>query len=148
VAEAASDDEALDITVVCQECARPAARVQLIPPGDEPADAPGWTPGVQGVYRQFHDPKPWRLIYNGVEAGNGLGDDIDSGRAQVVRVAFAAPLAFTTVHTAGLYDDAGFCAACEKAYCFSHWNRARAVAGTCPQGHWKSLDPHWTPGVD
>jgi hypothetical protein len=50
-----------------------------------------------------------------------------------------------TVHTAGFYDDAGFCRDCDAPYCYRHWHVSESGYGYCPRGHGKSLDPHWSP---
>jgi hypothetical protein len=47
------------------------------------------------------------------------------------------------VHTAGFYDDAGFCRDCGVPYCYRHWQVSETGYGYCPRGHGKSLDPHW-----
>jgi hypothetical protein len=59
--------------------------------------------------------------------------------------AFAEPYTFAKVHTAGLWDDAGFCEECDAAYCYAHWHDDKVGQFRCPRGHWKSLDPHWSP---
>ena len=61
---------------------------------------------------------------------------------QIVR-AFRPPLSFVQVHTAGFYDDAGFCQDCDALYCYRHWHVSEGGYGYCPHGHGKSLDPHW-----
>lgn len=44
-----------------------------------------------------------------------------------------------------LYDDIGFCDECKVPYCDIHWSVSATGYGTCPKGHGKSLDPHWSP---
>ena len=62
---------------------------------------------------------------------------------QVIAQAFRPPLCFAQVHTAGFYDDAGFCQDCDVPYCYRHWQVSESGYGYCPRGHGKSLDPHW-----
>jgi len=59
--------------------------------------------------------------------------------------AFRPLLRFAQVHTAGFYDDAGFCQDCDAPYCYQHWRVSESGYGYCPRGHGKSLDPHWSP---
>lgn len=87
----------------------------------------------------------WHLIYSGPGGSNGNGDRISAERAQVIRDAFAHPYERTKIRAAGFYDDAGFCASCGKFYCARHWNVSSSGGGSCPAGHFKSLDPHWSP---
>jgi hypothetical protein len=49
------------------------------------------------------------------------------------------------VRGAGLYDNAGVCLPCGRPYCREHWSITASGFGTCPQGHGKSLDMHWSP---
>jgi hypothetical protein len=46
---------------------------------------------------------------------------------------------------AEFHDGAGYCSDCEVPYCYDHWHRGITGYGTCPRGHGKSLDPHWSP---
>jgi hypothetical protein len=113
----------------CAVCGRPATRVELVAPQD---------PGQQ-----------WRLIYHGLAAGTGdHGTAVSEARALLLTEAFTPPLRYPTVHRADLYDDAGFCGPCDRAYCYTHWNPSRTEYGRCPNGHGKSLDPFWTSSID
>jgi hypothetical protein len=87
-----------------------------------------------------------RLIYSGPGGSNGSkGDRISPDRANAIRLAFSAPYSADGIGSAGFYDDAGFCRPCAKFYCENHWNVSGSGAGVCPEGHFKSLDPHWSP---
>jgi hypothetical protein len=66
--------------------------------------------------------------------------DLQAGR---IAQAFRPPLRFAQVHTAGFYDDAGFCQDCDAPYCYRHWHVSETGYGYCPRGHGKSLDLHW-----
>lgn len=63
---------------------------------------------------------------------NGYGDPIDASRAGRIVWAFRPPLCFAQVHTAGFYDDAGFCPDCEAPYCYRHWHVSESGYGHCP----------------
>lgn len=136
----------VDVKVRCAVCQNPATVVQLAPPGMMPPDFDTWDRDRQDLHRRYHDSDKWQFIYKGIEAGNGC-DDIVADRAAMLAAAFEEPLTYEKVKTSGLYDDAGFCSQCRKPYCFTHWN-AGDGSGTCPQGHWRSLDPHWHPPDD
>ncbi len=96
-------------------------------------------------FLRYRDPREWWLLFEGVAAGNGLGDPITADRAAQVGDAFSQPYNYDRVHAAGFYDDAGFCQSCGVAYCYRHWHVSRSGYGSCPEGHGKSLDPHWSP---
>lgn len=87
----------------------------------------------------------WRLRYSGPGGSNGSGDKVSSERAESIRMAFTPPYEATRIRAADFYDDAGFCTHCGKFYCGTHWNMTAWGSGTCPSGHFKSLDPHWSP---
>ncbi|MFN2524873.1 MAG: hypothetical protein ABR505_01200 [Actinomycetota bacterium] len=59
--------------------------------------------------------------------------------------ALQEPLTYESLRTLDVYDDLGFCGDCKVPYCDTHWNVSTTGYGTCPQGHGKSLDPHWSP---
>lgn len=87
----------------------------------------------------------WLLRYSGPGGSNGSGDRIPAETAVAIRKAFTPPYEATQIKAAGFYDEAGFCADCEKFYCPTHWNVSSSGSGRCPEGHFKSLDPHWSP---
>jgi len=79
-------------------------------------------------------PERWRLILKGVATENGyLGDPIDADQAGRITQAFRPPLCFAQVHTAGFYDDAGFCEDCDAPYCYRHWHVSESGYGHCPR---------------
>lgn len=59
--------------------------------------------------------------------------------------AFTPPLTYTRIDSAGLYDNAGLCESWHAAFCYEHWHVSDTGGGWCPQGHFKSLDPHLSP---
>jgi hypothetical protein len=134
----------------CAVCGRPATRIELVAPGGVPAGWDDWSPELR---RSFSDAvarrgqvRPWWLRYQGIVAGSGMvGGDIDEARAERITRAFQQSPGYSAVHAAGFYDDAGFCGKCDTAYCATHWRPTSTGYGTCPRGHGKSLDPHWSP---
>lgn len=110
----------------CSECGDPAARVVL-------AERAGG----------------WHLTFVGVGgSGNGRGDRISEDRAKAIIDALTPPYDSAGIHAADVYDDFGFCTYCAEFYCATHWQISASGGGTCPAGHFKSLDPHWSPDLD
>jgi hypothetical protein len=137
--------KAMVVTPPCAVCQAPSARIELVAPGELPAGWEHWETWKQDSFLRHHEPERWLLIFKGVAAGNGFGGDpIDVGRAGQIAIAFHPPLSFAQVHTAGFYDDAGFCQDCDAPYCYLHWHVSEGGCGYCPRGHGKSLDPHWS----
>jgi hypothetical protein len=132
------------IEPLCAVCGRRASRVELVPPSERPAGWEQWPEDHRKAYAQYADPKLWRFLFEGIEAGNGLGNSITKQQASRIAAAFSEPFAYAKIRSAGLYDDAGFCETCSAFYCFEHWN-PHVGYGRCPQGHGKSLDPLWSP---
>jgi hypothetical protein len=98
---------------------------------------------MQASIVRKREPGQWYLLVKGVATYNGYGDPIDASRAGQIAWAFRPPLCFAQVHTAGFYDDAGFCPDCDAPYCYKHWHVSETGYGHCPRGHGKSLDSHW-----
>jgi hypothetical protein len=88
------------------------------------------------------------FAYYGPAGGNGDGHHVPDSQAATIIQAFSAPYASDNIRQAGLYDDAGFCHECGCFYCAEHWNLSTTGGGFCPQRHFKSLDPHWSPAED
>lgn len=87
----------------------------------------------------------WLLTYSGPGGSNGAGDRVTADRAAAIRLAFTPPYAAANIDRARFHDHAGFCLKCGKFYCPTHWNVSSTGGGTCPNGHFNSLDPHWSP---
>jgi hypothetical protein len=97
----------------------------------------------------FEDADGWRLNFVGVaNSGNSGCDQIPEDKAQAIREALTPPYDPAKVAAAGFYDDFGYCTPCERFYCGTHWQVSSTGGGTCPAGHFKSLDPHWRPEGD
>lgn len=131
------------VTPPCAACGTPSARVELVAPGQVPAEWEQWPGTVQASILRRREPGQWYLLVKGVATYNGYGDPIDASRAGQIAWAFRPPLCFAQVHTAGFYDDAGFCPDCDAAYCYQHWHVSESGYGHCPRGHGRSLDPYW-----
>lgn len=118
--------QTLSLDPPCSECGLPAATVRLAE----------YSSG-------------WHLTFAGVAGlGNGGGDSISAEEVQAIRDALSPPYETARIRAAGFYDDFGFCLTCEKFYCSRHWKVSSTGGGTCPAGHFKSLDPHWHPDWD
>jgi len=118
-------------------------RIELVAPGHFPAEWEQWPSTVRASIVRQREPGQWYLLFKGVATYNGYGDPLDASRAGQIAQAFRPPLCFAQVHTAGFYDDAGFCQDCDVPYCYRHWQVSQSGYGYCPRGHGKSLDPHW-----
>jgi hypothetical protein len=115
-----------DIRPACAVCGKAASRIQLF--------------DVAGV---------WRLVYDGLEGGTGpSGMEITPDLVSAIISGFAEPYSKEKIRRADFYDDGGFCLECEKFYCRAHWDISATGGGRCPNGHFKSLDPHWSPNFD
>lgn len=102
------------------------------------------SPAVRHQYDTYQDRTAWRMIYGGIEAGNGVGDVITPERARTLIAILSRPLDTSRLDDLELYDDAGICRTCGVAYCCRHWSPTDTGYGSCPEGHGKSLDPHWS----
>jgi hypothetical protein len=135
----------LVVRPACAVCGKAASSIELVPPGGRPVEWTAWPAEHRAVFDEYHDPDAWLLVFAGATAGNGMGDDISAEEAARWSAAFAEPLTYENVRRAVLYDDAGFCAECRVPYCDRHWGVSTGGYGRCPQGHGRSLDPHWSP---
>jgi hypothetical protein len=131
----------------CAVCGMPYERIELIAPGGLPAQWNEWDRSRQDMFlRLYRQPGRWHLLIDRPDDKDyDLGQPIDAARAGQITVAFEPPLSYVRVHTAGFYDDAGFCDRCDVPYCYRHWNVSSSGLGTCPGSHDKSLDPYWRP---
>ncbi len=67
----------------CAVCGSPATRVEIIAPGQLPAEWEQWTAERKQVFEEYSDPGRWYLLFEGVAAGNGwVGDAIEAARAE------------------------------------------------------------------
>ena len=116
----------MNLSTTCGVCGDVAAHIEVLAPDEQPGGGAWW------------------LRYAGIEAGNGRGDEIDATRAEVFIEVLTPPIDLDRLDELDLYDDAGVCRECGTAYCHAHWASVIGY-GTCPNGHGKSLDPHWSP---
>jgi len=104
---------------------------------------------VASTFRLFNELGKWRLVFEGSCAGNGSsGDEITNELARAIITGFTEPYSEQGIRSAGFFDDGGYCLECCKFYCSTHWHISTTGGGTCPKGHFKSLDPHWSPDFD
>ncbi len=128
----------------CQVCGKPAVRVEIVPPGELPQEWDHWKPAHRQSFSKYRDATKYVLIFKGVERGNGLGNPISEQEAREIVGMLSPKLDLEAVHR-HFYDDLGYCAECAAFYCSTHWSSSRGGYGHCPNGHGKSLDPHWSP---
>ena len=112
-----------DLSQSCASCGKVAVKIQLDP-----------------------SPSGYRFVFSSIGGSNGRGDEISAARAAALRAALTTPLSKEKLAAVDLERFSGFCRGCAVFYCATHWgSRAHAGAGTCPQGHFETLDPHWSP---
>ncbi len=128
------------VTPPCAACGTPSARIELVAPGQLPAEWDQWPGTAKASVMRDRQAGQWHLLVTGPAAGNGYGDFVDAARAGQIAWAFRQPWSFAQVHAAGFYDDAGFCPGCDAPYCYRHWHVSESGYGSCPRGHGKSLD--------
>jgi hypothetical protein len=97
-------------------------------------EAKQWPRTVQGNILRRREPAQWYLLVKGIATAKGYGESIDASRAWRIAQAFRPPLRFAQVHTAGFYDDAGFCQGCDAPYCCQHWHVSDTETVTVPTG--------------
>ena len=132
---------------LCAVCGTPYEHIEIVAPGELPSRWNDWEASRQDTFlRRHYRPGRWHLLID--RPGDGTHDfsqPIDAARAGQIAAALEPLLSYAQVHTAGFYDDAGFCDRCDAPYCYQHWNVSSSGLGTCPSGHDKSLDPRWSP---
>ena len=133
--------QAMVVTPPCAACGAPATRIELVAPGQLPAQWEHWPAIARDSFLRCRGPGQWYLIRDGVATSND--NPIQAGEAGRIAQAFRPPLRYDQVATAGFYDDARFCQDCDAPYCYRHWHVSGTGYGHCPAGHGKSLDPHW-----
>jgi hypothetical protein len=126
-------------------CGEAASSIELVPPGGLPSVWNQWDRETRESFERRRGTELWWLLYEGVDTFNGMGDETTAERAADITAAFAGRLDYARIRAAGFYDDAGLCAQCNVPYCHKHWSVDRGGYGRCPEGHGKSLDPHWSP---
>jgi hypothetical protein len=137
--------ESVVIEPRCDRCGGPTARIEITPPHKWPKDCDAWGIERRDSYEEHRDFTEFYLLYAGAGGSNGwVGDAIDESRAVTILEAFAKPPVPSKIQ-GEFHDGAGLCQPCEKFYCETHWNVSVGGYGRCPQGHGKSLDPHWSP---
>lgn len=101
---------------------------------------------VASTIQLFNEFDKWQLVYDGPDCGSGpSGVEIAHERVRAIIAGFTKPYTKLRIRAASFFDDGGFCLECSQFYCFSHWNISTTGGGSCPEGHFKSLDPHWSP---
>jgi hypothetical protein len=104
---------AMVVSPPCAACGTPATRIELVAPGQLPAQWEQWPGKVRDSFLGHRGPGQWYLILDGVATSNGHGNPVQAGEAGRIAQAFRPPLRYDKVATAGFYDDAGFCQDCD-----------------------------------
>ena len=86
--------EAIVVTPPCAACGTPSARIELVAPGQFPAQWEQWPSTVQASIVRQREPGQWYLLFQGTATYNGYGDPIDASRAGRIAQAFRPPLSF------------------------------------------------------
>ena len=133
----------------CSVCDETCSRIEIIPSGKLPVEWNKWDEDERRLFngaRQRHAKDGYTLIRDGIETSNGTtGDPIDEGEALAIVAALTEPYQKEKLAASGLHPDDGLCTDCGKFYCYNHWGRPQIGYGRCPNGHGRSLDPHWHP---
>lgn len=130
----------------CSVCGGASARIEILEPSEDPQDLDKWESRWRELFRENRDRESWWLLFSSIGGANGVaGDPMSEDKAKRWIDALQEPLEFERVRSLDLYDDIGFCGECRKPYCATHWSVSSSGYGTCPEGHGKSLDPHWSP---
>lgn len=130
----------------CAVCGRPSSHIEILDPHELPHDFEEWDDDRRAAFRTFRDPEKAHLVFSSLGGANGwVGDPMSDDKVSRWKAALQEPLTYERVHSLDLYDDIGFCDECKVPYCGTHWSVSSSGYGTCPEGHGKSLDPHWSP---
>ena len=78
-------------TPPCAECGSPSTRIELVAPGEFPADWEQWPGTVRGTFLPHREPGQWYLIFKGIATCNGYGNTIETSRAERIARAFQPP---------------------------------------------------------
>jgi hypothetical protein len=69
----------------CLTCGSPSTRIELVAPGELPAEWEQWNSQRQGFFLLHREPERWHLIFKGIATENGyMGDPIDASRAEQI----------------------------------------------------------------
>ena len=71
----------------------PATRIELVEPGQLPAQWEHWPRTVQDSFGRRRGPGQWYLIRDGVATGNGYGEPVQAGEAGADRLGVPAAAA-------------------------------------------------------
>jgi len=125
------------VTVLCAACGTPAARIEIVPPGQLPAGWDQWPATLPGRFVRRPDPGEWYVLRHGIAGDDSYGGPMPAIRAGQMAWALRSPLGYAQVRTARFDDDLGFCPDCEVPYCYRQWQTTDVGNGHCPYGHAK-----------
>jgi hypothetical protein len=122
------------------------SRVEILEPHELPHNFEEWEHDRKTAFREYRDSEKPHLLFSSLGGSTGwVGDPMSDEKAARWKDALQEPLDYDRVHGLGLHDDIGFCNECKVPYCDTHWSISTGGVRTCPEGHAKSLDPHWSP---
>ena len=132
----------------CSVCNNWAAKIEIVESNVYPKEALNWSGEELSHYEKYRDFDSVYLTYSGPGGSSGnIGNRIDEEKKIALINTFTEP--FNPIKMKEhFYDMAGYCADCKKFYCGTHWNTSAYGYGTCPKGHGKSLDSHWSPDIE
>jgi len=127
----------------CSTCGKTASSIEVLAPHELPAD---WADWDQKRQERFQTCDQFLVLYAGPGGSSGdSGTPTTEKRAAAIVACFSEPPTEESMRQADIYDSGGFCFPCSAYYCPKHWSITATGSGTCPNNHWKSLDPHWSP---
>lgn len=133
------------LDTICSKCNSQAAKIEIVEPNAYPQDSSEWSRDKLERYKRFRDFESYYLVYSGPGGSNGqIGNRINSKKVLSLINTFTKLYDIDKIRD-HFYDLAGFCVDCIKFYCEEHWNISYSGSGICPEGHFRSMDPHWSP---
>jgi hypothetical protein len=134
----------MDLSTTCAGCGKRAALIEILAPGELPADFESRDQEARDKFLADTDPASWRLRYTGPGGGNGdRGTPITQERAEAFIEVFTEPYSIQLLPKLKMYDRGSLCPECRKPYCYWCWNTSVNGWGYCPQGHSHGIDPYY-----
>jgi hypothetical protein len=127
----------------CSVCGNVASSIEILAPNELPTE---WDKWDRARKKRFQKSDQCILLYKGPGGSSGDGGTpLSEERAAAIVACFSAQPTEESMREADIFDSGGFCFECSAYYCPKHWSITATGSGTCPNNHWKSLDPHWSP---
>ena len=129
----------------CSYCGRRATRLEIFPPGTVPSEWDEWNDELRQQFEEWREGDGYIMRYEGIEAGDGDFGTPATEEEVLEIISALSPDFDADVIRSHFYDSLGYCHECRTFYCRIHWKVSSTAGGRCPKGHFKSLDPHWSP---